>query len=156
MLHKANGSIQGTSIFDPVLMELCVKWFCPRPKLFRHRPVVVVDPFAGGCVRGLVSAAHGLLYIGIDVSERQVLANRQQLAEAKRSKLRELTYDPTWIVGDGEDVVPLVRAALAAKGLDAHTQADFVCTCPCARRDRPRNPLQRALHCQESRVLVPC
>ncbi len=38
----------GTSIFDPVLCELAYRWFCPPGGL-------ILDPFAGGSVRGIVA-----------------------------------------------------------------------------------------------------
>lgn len=40
----------GTSIFDPVLCELAYRWFCPQGGL-------VLDPFAGGSVRGILIIA---------------------------------------------------------------------------------------------------
>jgi hypothetical protein len=64
----------GISIFDPVLCELAVRWFCP-PTGF------VFDPFAGGSVRGIVTAALGRRYLGYDLSIDQVEANRQQAAD---------------------------------------------------------------------------
>jgi hypothetical protein len=64
----------GTSIFDPVLCELAYRWFCPPGG-------TVLDPFAGGSVRGIVAAMLGYEYVGIDLSERQIQANREQ-AEA--------------------------------------------------------------------------
>ena len=39
-----------TSIFDPVLCELAYRWFCPQGG-------TIIDPFAGGSVRGVVAAA---------------------------------------------------------------------------------------------------
>jgi len=63
----------GTSIFDPVLTELLVRWFCPPGG-------TVVDPFAGGSVRGVVSAKLGRAYYGVDLREDQVAANREQWA----------------------------------------------------------------------------
>jgi len=39
----------GTSIFDPVLCEVCIKWFSGDG-------AKILDPFAGGSVRGVVSA----------------------------------------------------------------------------------------------------
>ena len=44
----------GTSIFDPTLCESAYTWFAPRPgRAARrdNRPVIVLDPFAGGSVR---------------------------------------------------------------------------------------------------------
>ena len=72
------------------------------------------------------------MYIGVDVSERQVRANYEQLRAVKNgpSQLRDIAYDPTWIVGDGENIVELLKGALRDNGLDPTTQADFICTCP--------------------------
>lgn len=61
----------GTSIFDPVLCEAAYTWFCPPGGR-------VLDPFAGGSVRGIVAAEVGRRYTGIDLSEMQVEANRMQ------------------------------------------------------------------------------
>lgn len=61
----------GTSIFDPVLAELAVRWFCPPAG-------EVLDPFAGGSVRGTVAALCGRHYTGIDIRPEQVEANRAQ------------------------------------------------------------------------------
>lgn len=48
-LNKSNGkSLTGTSIFDPILCEILINWFCPKGGK-------ILDPFAGGSVRGLVS-----------------------------------------------------------------------------------------------------
>ena len=69
-----NGTAQmapGTSIFDPVLCELIYRWFAPKAG-------VVLDPFAGGSVRGIVAARLGLTYVGIDLRAEQVAANREQ------------------------------------------------------------------------------
>jgi len=62
------------SIFDPVLCELAVRWFSPEGGQ-------VLDPFAGGSVRGLVSALLGRDYHGNDLSARQVTANVEQAAQ---------------------------------------------------------------------------
>jgi hypothetical protein len=42
----------GTSVFDPVLCELALRWFAPRGGS-------ILDPFAGGSVRGIVASALG-------------------------------------------------------------------------------------------------
>lgn len=55
----------GTSIFDPTLCELMYSWFCPQNGQ-------IVDPFAGGSVRGIVAATMGYKYWGCDLSERQI------------------------------------------------------------------------------------
>jgi DNA modification methylase len=61
----------GTSIFDPVLCELAYRWFCPDNGL-------VLDPFAGGSVRGIVASKLGYQYVGIELRAEQVAANRVQ------------------------------------------------------------------------------
>lgn len=61
----------GTSIFDPVLCELVYRWFTPPGGS-------VLDPFAGGSVRGIIAAATGRKYHGVDLRAEQVDANRTQ------------------------------------------------------------------------------
>jgi len=71
MAMKAGGAQTGTSIFDPVLCEMAYRWFCPPGGR-------ILDPFAGGSVRGIVAAWLGRDYVGIDLRAEQVAANRQQ------------------------------------------------------------------------------
>jgi hypothetical protein len=65
--------VGGTSVFDPVLAELAYRWFCPPAGL-------VLDPFAGGSVRGVIAAALGRRYVGIELRAEQIDANREQWA----------------------------------------------------------------------------
>ena len=51
----------GTSIFDPVLCELMYSWFCPQGGN-------ILDPFAGGSVRGIVAHYLGYHYDGIVIT----------------------------------------------------------------------------------------
>jgi len=97
----------GTSIFDPVICELAYRWFCPPGG-------TVLDPFAGGSVRGIVASRLGRAYVGIDLSARQVEANQTQAQRIAGDLM------PRWIVGDSRDIVAL------AKGV----QADFILSCP--------------------------
>jgi hypothetical protein len=97
----------GTSIFDPVLCEIAYRWFCPPSGL-------VLDPFAGGSVRGIVAGRLGRRYLGIDLSARQIEANRAQ-AEAICTEPM-----PAWHVGDSRDIARIA----------AGTAADFVFSCP--------------------------
>lgn len=87
----------GTSIFDPVLCELMYQWFCPEGG-------TVLDPFAGGSVRGLVASKLGLRYVGVDLSSTQVQANREQ-----GNRIYGKT-PPMWIVGDSSKDTPAVKA----------------------------------------------
>lgn len=64
----------GTSIFDPVLVEIALRWFAPPAG-------VVLDPFAGGSVRGIVSGLLGHPYVGCELRAEQVEANRVQAAQ---------------------------------------------------------------------------
>lgn len=73
----------GTSIFDPVLCELACRWFCPAGGS-------VLDPFAGGSVRGIVAAVLGHPYTGIDLRPEQIAANEKQWAAIRR---RPMTAD---------------------------------------------------------------
>lgn len=101
-----NLSTSGTSVFDPVLVELAVRWFSPPGG---H----VLDPFAGGSVRGLVTALLGRSYEGIELREEQVEANRAQAHIAGEGA------DLTWVHGDSNVV------------LDAPGRpADLVFSCP--------------------------
>ena len=61
----------GTSIFDPVLCEIAYRWFSPVGGL-------ILDPFAGGSVRGIVASKLGRQYIGHELRDEQVQANREQ------------------------------------------------------------------------------
>jgi DNA modification methylase len=100
----------GTSIFDPVLCELVYRWFCPKGGK-------ILDPFAGGSVRGIVAALLGRPYIGIDLSAKQVEANRRQAAEI----VKPPHPMPQWIVGNSYDIVDLAGA---------HGPFDLVFSCP--------------------------
>lgn len=63
-----------TSIFDPVLCELVYTWFCPVNG-------AALDPFAGGSVRGIVSAYCGRSYTGVELRAEQVDENYKQAAD---------------------------------------------------------------------------
>jgi hypothetical protein len=96
----------GTSIFDPVLCELAYRWFCPPGG-------AILDPFAGGSVRGIVAAQLGRRYTGVDLSERQVAANREQAVRIGGDPV------PVWHVGDSCAVATLAPGAY-----------DLVFSCP--------------------------
>jgi hypothetical protein len=85
----------GTSIFDPVICELAYLWFSPVG-------ASVIDPFAGGSVRGIVASKLGRDYTGIDLSEPQIIANREQ------ATLLTPDSQPNWIVGDSSGIDSLV------------------------------------------------
>src|ERR1019366_5502232 len=72
-----------TSIFDPALCELMYKWFCDEGG-------TILDPFAGGSVRGIVAHKLGYKYTGIELRVEQVKANI-----AQGQKLLEPDNQPT-------------------------------------------------------------
>lgn len=73
-LDRNTGGIVGTSIFDPVLTELMYTWFCPKGGQ-------IIDPFAGGSVRGILSTFLGYKYWGCDLRKEQILANKDNANE---------------------------------------------------------------------------
>lgn len=100
-----------TSVFDPVVCELCYQWWC-RPG------GIVLDPFAGGSVRGIVASLMGLKYWGCELRAEQVSANTQQEATMRAAGLSG-PYRPRWVQGDS-------RVELAK----APPQVDMVFSCP--------------------------
>lgn len=109
---EPEGGTSGTSIFDPVLCELAYRWFAPEGGL-------VLDPFAGGSVRGITAALLGRSYHGIDLAAGQVEANRAQWEEIGPAAPAAPT--PTWYVGDSRAL-----SAILPEGL----LYDLVFTCP--------------------------
>lgn len=87
----------GVSRFDPHLAELAYRWFCPPGG---H----VLDPCAGGAVRGLVAAHLGHRYTGVDLSDAQVRANRV-LADDWHARGLLPHGRPEWVVGDAVTVL---------------------------------------------------
>lgn len=97
----------GTSIFDPVLCEVAYRWFCPQGG-------TIIDPFAGGSVRGVVAALTGRHYTGVDLSGRQIEANAANWEEiTHESVLAESgsSYEvpePRWVNGNSARIDELV------------------------------------------------
>lgn len=98
-----------TSVFSPTLVELLLRWYS-RPD---DR---VLDPFAGGSVRGVVSSVLRREYLGVELSAAQVEANRAQAHLGGDDAI-----PPRWIEGD-------------SRSLDFHLAdmhpADMVLSCP--------------------------
>ena len=111
-IHMVTDGTQGTtqdadytSIFDPTMCELAVRWFSPEGGQ-------VVDPFAGGSVRGIVAGALGRHYWGCDLRPEQIAANEAQ-ADEIAPRVR-----PVWVCGDSMET------------LASAPEADFVFSCP--------------------------
>lgn len=96
----------GTSVFDPCLCEMDYAWFTREGDS-------ILDPFAGGSVRGVVASVMGRRYTGIELRPEQVAANVEQGAAI-------CDEQPRWICGDSID-------------MDVHVgdeMFDHVFTCP--------------------------
>lgn len=96
-----------TSIFDPVLCELVYRWFS-------RQGARVLDPFAGGSVRGVVASTLARWYIGVDIREEQVTANQAQSGLGTDMR-------PQWIYGD---------ATKLDESLGPADEFDLVFSCP--------------------------
>ena len=107
--HPESIKHQGTSVFDPVLCELVYRWFSAPGHL-------VLDPFAGGSVRGIVAAATGRAYAGVDLRAEQVQANCAQWAALGQPGMPA----PHWVQGD----------ALTVRQALPEVQADLLFSCP--------------------------
>ena len=99
------------SIFDPVLCEIIYSWFAPKNG-------TILDPFAGGSVRGIVANYLGYNYTGIDLSGEQIYENKKQAKKIVPDNV------PNWICGDSnyvlESLLPSVKNYLV----------DFIFSCP--------------------------
>ena len=101
-----DASATGTSIFDPVLCELAYRWWSGEN-------AQILDPFAGGSVRGIVAAHLGRKYWGCDLRAEQIEANRVQGAALCEGKPM-----PEWVCGDSMNEV------------EKAPEADFIFSCP--------------------------
>ena len=104
-LAQKHGNLTGTSVFDPVLCEVMYTWYADKGAL-------ILDPFAGGHVRGLVASRLGYRYIGTDVSKNQIAANEQRAKELGEK-------GAAWHVDSGENI-----------GKYTKEKADLIFTCP--------------------------
>lgn len=107
MSKAASLGEKDTSIFDPALTELLYKWYVPENG-------TILDPFAGGSVRGIVANYLGFKYTGIDIRQEQIDSNREQGLD-----ILDVNNQPNWYVGDSNEV------------LNGFTKEfDFVFSCP--------------------------
>jgi DNA modification methylase len=99
----------GTSMFDPVLCELAYRWFSPPGG-------GVLDPFAGGSVRGVVAAYLGRPYTGIELRGEQIRANADQW--------EQITGDRTEVPDFQPELTPLeLRDGILVKRDDLYSIA---------------------------------
>ena len=90
--QKVNDGKENTlsevSIFDPVLCETMYTWF-GKPN------GTILDPFAGGSVRGIVASYKQMNYTGFDIRPEQIEAN-----EAQKYICDGNEHPPRWILCD--------------------------------------------------------
>lgn len=111
MNKRRKKKINGTSVFNPVLCEVLYKWFTiPNSR--------VLDPFAGGVVRGAMASILGHSYVGYDISESQVDAN----IETYQTIQNKVNFEDhtKWICEDAKKI----------RDLEENESYDFVITCP--------------------------
>lgn len=101
---------ESVSEFDPYLAELMYRWFS-------NKGDIIVDPFAGGCVRGVVASVLGRNYRGIDLNLTQVLANESQYKDL-RERYTNLAGTMWYFHDDAENAMNYM------------TEADMIFTCP--------------------------
>ena len=102
-----------TSIFDPVLCEICYKWF-------NVKNGNILDPFAGGSGRGIVAGYLGYNYIGIDLSKEQIEANNVNAEEIFGRDRYDKRNNIKWINDDSMNVGNYIK----------DESADLIFTCP--------------------------
>ena len=101
-------SLLNTSLFDPVLCELVYRWWGVKGG-------TIVDPFAGGSVRGIVAGKLGYNYYGVELREEQVVANVEQ-----GSRILGVGHSAQWVQGDSTSSESWKKAP----------KADLMFTCP--------------------------
>ena len=111
--YKGFDMVSATSIFDPVLCEIAYRWFSPING-------IVIDPFAGGSVRGIVAAKLERQYIGLDLRQEQIEANRIQWEDFINNEINEDLQIPIWHCQDSRNISKTLK----------DVKADFIFSCP--------------------------
>ena len=111
--QKVNDGKENTlsevSIFDPVLCETMYTWF-GKPN------GTILDPFAGGSVRGIVASYKQMNYTGFDIRPEQIEAN-----EAQKYICDGNEHPPRWILCDSREM---------NTRLNDGEQFDMIFSCP--------------------------
>lgn len=96
-----------------MLCEVLLTWFnIPKGK--------VLDPFAGGAVRGIIAGVLGMPYIGNDLREEQIKENEKILKDFELP----IPIKPLWIIGDSKRIDDI------AKGSTLKPPYDIIFSCP--------------------------
>ncbi len=105
--YGADAQKLNTSIFNPALCELLYHWFCKQGG-------DILDPFAGGAVRGVVANYLGYKYTGIELRPEQVESNKEQALS-----ILDKDNQPKYYIGDSNKVLDNISEKF-----------DFVFSCP--------------------------
>jgi len=107
--------VTGTSIFDPVLCEVLYHWFSPKDGK-------VLDPFAGGSVRGIVASYLGREYYGNDLRPEQIQANLKEYLTLQHNAdfFGNPLKAPKWSTGDSKEINEIIT----------EREFDMLFTCP--------------------------
>lgn len=105
---KVGNLPKDTSIFDPYLCEIIYRWFCVENGM-------ILDPFAGGSVRGIVANYLGFKYTGIDIRQEQINSDIEQ-----SSSILDIDNQPKYICGDSNKVLDNIK----------NNSFDLVFSCP--------------------------
>ncbi|MCL1932352.1 MAG: hypothetical protein FWF53_00860 [Candidatus Azobacteroides sp.] len=115
-LEKKGIKMQSTvSVFDPVLTEISYRWF-------NVKNGTILDPFAGGSVRGIVAAKLGMQYVGNDLRKEQIKENKENA--------KIVLYDldgrnfPIWTSGDSLRIDEILKAE------KIESRFDMIFSCP--------------------------
>jgi len=108
-------SLTGSSMFDPVLCEVLLHWFSPRGG-------AVLDPFAGGPERGIVSSFLDRHYYGVDLSAEQIAANNENFDRltASTTFFGDIMQRPNWHIGDSAGIGDIIK----------RREFDMILSCP--------------------------
>lgn len=101
--------LPSTSVFDAVLCEVMYNWFSKEDDR-------ILDPFAGGSVRGIVASILKRNYTGIDLSEKQIKENIRQVNDIIisngnnsnddiKNDYNSGKYIPNYLIGDSNKVL---------------------------------------------------
>jgi DNA modification methylase len=105
--HYSMAKKGDVSVFDPVLTEIMYKWFCIGGGL-------ILDPFAGGSVRGIIAHYLGYRYVGLELRQEQITSNVKQAHKIIPDN------PPEWHIGDSAKIL---------KNLPI-PPVDFIFSCP--------------------------
>ena len=74
------------SVFNPFICEIVYKWFSAKD-------CKILDPFAGGAVRGFVASYLDRQYAGCDINKNQIVDNNNYISMLDNNKYKPVYYN---------------------------------------------------------------